>query len=123
MKPGSIVILHLVNPSEKYWGKLEELAPVGVTLRGLALASFDDWLRDLTSGDPPSIVLATIFFPLHRVERMFLDQPEGPVESLAQRCEQRLKRSIAGVFRTPRSAGKRPSARSHRWRAEWRAQE
>lgn len=103
MKPGSIVVLHLVNPSEKYWGRLEALDPVGVTLRGLALASFDDWLRDLTSGDPPSFGLATIFFPLHRVERMFLDEPEGTLESLGQRCEQRLGRPLAEVIGSARA--------------------
>src|SRR4029450_4569106 len=33
MKPGAGVLLHLINPTEKFWGGVEWLAPVGVVLR------------------------------------------------------------------------------------------
>ena len=36
---GSIVIVHLSNPTEKFWGVLEGLELVGVTLRGIGRAS------------------------------------------------------------------------------------
>ena len=94
MKEGSIVVMHLVEPSEKYWGKLETLSAAGATIRGINLHSFEDWLRELASGEPPSLDLATIFFPLRRVERIFLDEPVGMIESMAQRFEQRAGRKL-----------------------------
>ena len=87
MNPGSVVILHLSQPAEKYWGILEALGPAGVTLRGVNLSSFDDWLRAILKEEIPSLALTTAFYPLHRVERMSLDEPMGEVESLAQRFE------------------------------------
>ncbi len=94
MNPGSIVIVNLANPAEKYWGVLESIAPWGVTLRGLNLSSFDDWVNDLLHQGEASIGLTTVFFPLHRIERVFLDEPVGQVESLSQNFERRVGASI-----------------------------
>lgn len=94
LEPGSIVILYLANPSEKYWGVLESLTRTGVTLRALNLSSFDDWLRSVINELEPSLGLATIFFPLSRVERMFLDEQVGQVESLCQSFERRAGQSV-----------------------------
>jgi len=94
MKQGSIVVMHLVEPSEKYWGKLETLSAAGATVRGINLHSFEDWLREIANEEPPSLGLATIFFPLRRVERIFLDEPVGMIESLAQRFEQRAGKAV-----------------------------
>ncbi|MEM7581748.1 MAG: hypothetical protein AAF560_00080 [Acidobacteriota bacterium] len=92
--PRSIVILYLSNPSEKYWGILESLTPIGVTLRALNLSSFDDWTRTVVSEDIPSIGLTTVFFPLARVERLFLDEQVGQVESMSQSFERRVGQSV-----------------------------
>ncbi len=94
MAPGSLVILYLANPSEKYWGVLQSLTQTGVTLRALNLSTFDDWLSSVISEVEPSLGLATIFFPLFRVERMFLDEQVGQVESLGQSFERRAGRSV-----------------------------
>jgi hypothetical protein len=90
LKPGSLVILHLVSPTEKFWGRLEDLTPAGVVLRGINLESFDDWLRQLASGESQGLGPVTMFVPLARVERMFLDEPVGPVESYRQRFWRRV---------------------------------
>jgi hypothetical protein len=84
MNAGSLVILHLVQPTEKFWGVLLRLAPEGITVRGINLSSFDDWARAVARGEP-SLDLATMFVPLFRVERMFLDEQVGEVESYRQR--------------------------------------
>ena len=84
MEPGSIVILNLVQPTEKFWGVLLRLAPEGITLRGLNLSSFDDWVRDIVKGEA-ALDVVTMFVPLFRVERMFLDEQVGEVESYRQR--------------------------------------
>lgn len=104
MSPGSVVIIHLLNPSEKYWGVLEAILPPGVTVRGVNLSSFEDWLRALTSEEVPSIGPATVFFPLHRVERIFLDEPLGGVESLRQSFERRVGGSLEDYFGDPSDA-------------------
>jgi hypothetical protein len=85
VKTGEIVLVHLVSPREKFWGVLLETSPSGVTVRGLSLDSFESWMRELARGAPPSSFPATVFFPLHRVERVFADETAGEVESYAER--------------------------------------
>jgi hypothetical protein len=84
MNPGSLVILHLVQPTEKFWGVLVRLAPEGITVRGINLSSFDDWARSVARREV-TLDLATMFVPLFRVERVFLDEQVGEVESYRQR--------------------------------------
>lgn len=85
MKPGEIVLVNLVAPREKFWGVLQETTPAGVTVRGLALDALDSWMRELASEAEPSFFPATVFFPLHRVERLFADESLGEMESYAER--------------------------------------
>ena len=95
MNRGSIVILHLVQPTEKFWGVLENLADHGIVLKGLNLDSFDDWMFQAATGQAPSLGLATMFVPMARVERMFLDEQVGEVESYSQRFESRVGVRVA----------------------------
>lgn len=78
--PNAIVILNLVNPKEKFWGVLRSLSGVGVTLRGINLDSFEDWVRQLKK-EEQTLDLVTMFVPLFRVERIFLDESVGAVKS------------------------------------------
>jgi len=88
---GDLVILHLINPSEKFWGVLAELGVAGITLRGISVSSFDDWMAQAARRDgEQTLGLTTMFLPLFRVERMFRDEPVGEVESYAQRFERRV---------------------------------
>jgi len=48
------------------------------------LSSFDDWARAVARREA-SLDLQTMFVPLFRVERMFLDEQVGEVESYSQR--------------------------------------
>lgn len=97
MKVGAPVLLHLHGPSEKYWGVLEALGDAGITVRGINLSSFDDWLTALVHEPEPSIGLVTVFFPMRRVECLFLDERVGAVESYAERLASRLGRSLDEV--------------------------
>ena len=90
LEPGSIIIAHLVNPTEKFWGVLRSLDSSGVVVRGINLSSLEDWMRQVATGDTPSLGLSTMFLPLFRVERIFLDEQIGEVESYCQRFEQRV---------------------------------
>jgi hypothetical protein len=80
----SLVIVNLVNPREKFFGLLLSLSPAGATLRAVNLDSFDDWVRQIARKDEPDIGLVTMFVPLFRVERIFLDEPSGGVPSYSQ---------------------------------------
>lgn len=84
---GAIVIVNLVNPKEKFWGVLRSLTPVGLTIRGINLDSFEDWIRQLARGEEEdqTLDLVTMFVPLFRLERLFLDEPVGAVKSYAER--------------------------------------
>ena len=84
MNPGSLVIVHLAQPTEKLWGVLLRLAPEGITVRAINVSSFDDWARAVARREA-SLDLQTMFVPLFRVERMFLDEQVGEVESYGQR--------------------------------------
>lgn len=90
MKAGEYVLVHLVNPREKYWGILKELSPAGATLRGLTLDGFEGWMREITHKEPVSFLPSTVFFPLHRVERIFADETAGEVLSLAERFRRQV---------------------------------
>lgn len=87
--PGDIVTVHLISPTEKFWGVLERLEPVGVVFRGISLDIFEVWVNELVRGHGVSLGLATVFVPLFRVERIFLDEQVGEVESYRQRFERR----------------------------------
>jgi len=87
LSPDSIVIVHLVNPTEKFWGVLLQLDPSGLTLRGINVRSFDDWMFQAVRGESQSLGLSTMFVPLFRVERIFLDEKIGEVDSYRQRFE------------------------------------
>jgi len=94
IRPGSLVIVHLINPTEKFWGVLLDLQVAGVALRGINLSSFDDWMAEAVRGRDQTLGLSTMFVPLFRVERVFLDESVGEVESYRQRFQQRVGQPV-----------------------------
>lgn len=81
--PGALVIATLCNPREKFWGMILALAPEGLSLSGAELASFEDLTVMVRDGEP--FTPAVVFFPMHRIERVELDLPDGSLPSLSQR--------------------------------------
>src|ERR1700757_1181799 len=81
--PGALVIATLSNPREKFWGMILALAPEGLSLSGAELASFEDLTVMVRDGEP--FTPAVVFFPMHRIERVELDSPDGNLPSLSQR--------------------------------------
>jgi len=82
---GALVILHCGNPREKMWGVVTRLDAVGVVLRGLDLASVEDWLRQERSGAVSLIGPTTFFVPMNRVLRIDLEESGPAVESYGDR--------------------------------------
>jgi hypothetical protein len=93
MKRLSPVLVHLQNPREKVWGILLGIETSGVTVQGIDLNSFDDWLRGVARGET-DMGLSTVFFPIHRVERVGLDESFGSVLSLADTFESRVGKDV-----------------------------
>jgi hypothetical protein len=80
---GALVIATLANPREKFWGMILALAPAGLSISGVELASFEDLTVMVRDGEP--FTPAVVFFPMHRIERIELDLPDGTLPSLSQR--------------------------------------
>lgn len=90
IQPGAIVIVHLVSPTEKFFGVLQDLGVAGISFRGINLNSFDDWMAQAVRPGDQTLGLSTMFVPLFRVERIFLDEAVGEVESYRQRFSKRV---------------------------------
>ena len=86
-EPNALVIVNLINPKEKFFGVLSSLSAAGVTMKAINLDSFEDWIRQISHDEEPNIDILTMFFPLFRVERIFLDEPAGAIRSYSQRFE------------------------------------
>lgn len=82
---GALVIVHCREPKEKMWGVLLRLDAIGLTVRGLDLASVDDWLRQERAGEEALIGPSTVFIPTHRIVRVDLEETGAAVESFAER--------------------------------------
>ena len=86
----SIVIISLTSPKEKMWGQLMLLESKGVTVRGIELEAFDDFIRQVIRQEETAVGLNTVFFPMHRVERIIVDEPCGSIPSLSQRFHDKV---------------------------------
>ena len=95
---GSTIVVYLQGPKEKVWGVLVSLTPAGVVLRGIDLATFDDWMRQEARGEEELIGLTTVFYPMHRVVRMERDETVGPLTSYADRFAREVGRSVGAVL-------------------------
>jgi hypothetical protein len=76
------------------WGLLLSVGTAGIVLRGLDLVVFDDWMRQEARGEETVIGLSTVFYPMHRVERMERDETIGPIVSYADRFAQEAGRTV-----------------------------
>ena len=106
----SIVVAHLTNPTEKLWGILLDLDATGLAIRGINVSSFDDWMFQVARRDEPmSLGLSTMFVPLARVERIFLDEQVGEVESYRQRFAKKAGVTVESFLGLDEPHGEMPS--------------
>src|SRR5262245_12164669 len=99
--PGSIVILHLLNPLEKLWGVMFAINHFGITLRGIDVYSFDDWTRSVMNQGEASIGLSTIFVPMMRIEKVVLDETSGAYKSLSEQFKERVGHDVLDFMDLP----------------------
>ncbi|HEY7825280.1 MAG TPA: hypothetical protein VIC00_00560 [Candidatus Acidoferrales bacterium] len=95
MDPHSIVVISLHSPKERLWGELLDISSAGVTLRGIDLSSFDDFIAQVLHPEGDRVGLPSLFFPMLRIERIALDEARGSIPSLAEVFERKIGRSLA----------------------------
>jgi hypothetical protein len=95
-QPGCMVVVTLGNPRDKFWGMILALAPEGLSVSGAELASFEDLILMVKDGEAFSP--AVVFFPMHRIERIELDSPDGSLPSLSQRFSAKTGCNPAAVL-------------------------
>jgi hypothetical protein len=83
MRLNSIVIVNLQAPKERFFGRLLEVSTPGVTVRGIDINAFEDWMDNITHREESGLCPTTIFFPLHRIEKIILDEGIGVIPSLS----------------------------------------
>lgn len=83
MKLNSIVIVNLQGPKERFFGRLIDITSPGITVRGIDLNAFEDWMAHITQREESGVQPTTIFFPLHRIEKIILDEGIGAIPSLS----------------------------------------
>ena len=101
-RAGTMVVTTLSNPREKFWGAILSLSAEGLSLRGIELPSFEDLVAMVKEGEPFS--LGVVFFPMHRLERMELDLPDGNIPSLSQRFQAKTGLDPANLLGSTTSA-------------------
>lgn len=99
MNAGQLVLVTLQNPREKFWGLLLALTPAGASLRGVDLQSFDDFIQMVKAGEASAA--STVFFPMHRVQRMEVDARNGGLPSLADQFAAKTGRDVSKFFQDP----------------------
>ena len=92
MELNTLVIVSLESPKEKVWGQLLQLDAQGVTVRGIDINSFDDFVRQIVGREECTAGMTVVFYPMHRVERVALDESSGSLPSLSARF-----RSLVGL--------------------------
>jgi hypothetical protein len=107
---GSMVVVTLGNPREKIWGMILSLTPEGLSLSGIELASFEDFV--VMVKEEEALSPAVVFFPMHRMERIELDLPDGNLPSLSQRFSAKTGLDPAALLSSihlPKAAEKHPA--------------
>ena len=95
-KAGAVVLISLNSPREKFWGSILAVSAAGVSLRGIDLQSFEDFMRQIRAGE--EVTPNAVFFPMHRVERMELDQRNGEIPSMQERFETKTGHTFHCLF-------------------------
>jgi hypothetical protein len=103
---GAPVLVYLHTPREKVFGVLLALQPAGIVVRGIDLATFEDFVRQEARRES-GLGLVTLFYPMSRVERMERDETVGSIEGIADRFRRETGRSIAEAAGLGRSLSSR----------------
>jgi hypothetical protein len=71
-----------------------------VSVRGVDLQSLDDFTQLVKSSEPATA--STVFFPMHRVQRIEEDNRSGELPSLAEQFRSKTGVDVRKFFQEPR---------------------
>ena len=106
--PGAMVVVTLNTPREKFWGAILAINPAGLSIRGVGLNSFDDFIRQVNAGE--SAMANVVFFPMHRIERLEIDARNFDIPSLAEGFEAKTGRKVTAMLGPQRQGSSHASA-------------
>jgi len=86
---GQLVVVLLREPRERLWGRLLGLEAAGIALRGIDLSPWEEVLGLVRRGETEMIALSSRFYPMHRVESLYLDEASSGVPSLGEEFRHR----------------------------------
>lgn len=92
------VIVHLNNPREKYWGAIFRSSPTGIWLTGVELKTMEEWISGGFGGQASLPGLASTFFPMHRVEKITVDETIMDIPSVAETIILRTGARLEEIF-------------------------
>lgn len=98
-EPGTWVVLVLQEPRERIWGRLLALEPTGIVLRGLDIKPWEEVIRMVMAGESDLLSLGTRYYPLHRVESLYLDEPSSGASSLVEEFRRRTRTEPEDLIR------------------------
>lgn len=99
MEPGNFVVVNLNSPGERFAGRLIAITTAGVTVRGLDVGAFQDWMDAISSKEDAGIHPTTVFFPSHRVDKIMLDEDSDAIPSLSTQFLERTGTVIDELLR------------------------
>jgi hypothetical protein len=105
LEAGRPVVLYLQQPKEKVWGILLSVRTPGVVVRGLDLAAFDEWMRQEARDEERQLGLVTAFYPMHRIDRVEVDETVGTVLSCSERFARDVGRTVWQVLELAEPSG------------------
>jgi len=87
-----LVVVMLREPRERLWGRLLGVEAAGVALRGIDVSPWDEVMSLVRRGEAEMVALGSRFYPMHRVESLYLDEPSSGVPSLGEAFQVRTGR-------------------------------
>ena len=66
------------------------LQPEGITLRGIQIEAFEDFISQVTNQIGAKVALTMAFYPMHRVERLASDEASTGIPSLSDRFREKV---------------------------------
>jgi len=96
---GQLVVIVLREPRTRLWGRLLGLEEAGVAIRGVDLHTWEEILSLVRRGEPDQVSLSTRFFPMHRLETLYLDEASSGATSLEEEFLRRTGQEAQGFLR------------------------
>jgi len=76
----SYALLYINNPKELIFGRIEKIDDAGIIIRGIPVIQIETFKYQFKK-EEQSVFFQTMFYPMHRVERIVKDEHQGRLSS------------------------------------------